>query len=133
MIKNLVFSMVFCLCFCATYVPAIASDDLEDIMKANGRNYSAIEKGIKKGKFEGLPAKAQDIASSATKIKSFEPPINKEQKGSFDALADQLQADAQELKAVLQEARTSSGLASLKQMEQTCAACHRAFIPKKKK
>ncbi len=119
--------------FCAICVPAIASDDLEDIMKLNGRNYSAIEKGIKKGKFRGLPDKAQDIAASAAHIKRFEPPIHKEQKESFDALADQLKSDAQELKEVLSQAQAPSALASLKKMEQTCAACHRAFIPKKKK
>ncbi len=107
--------------------------DLEDLMKANGKAYSAIDKGIAKGRFDGLADQAQGIFDKAVLIShEYEPPIHQEKREKFRALAAQLAQDAQRLKAALPKANPIESKKLLKTMEKTCISCHQTFVPKKK-
>ena len=118
----------------AACLAAASHHDLEELMKANGKAYTAIEKGIAKGKFEGLRDKAQGMADRAILLsKDFAPPIKQDEIEKFRALAIQLNADALALKETLGTLDGAASKAQLKQLEQTCKACHNTFIPKKKK
>ena len=126
--------MVFLVLLAGFCLAAAAKPDLGDIMKANGKAFSAIEKGIAKQKFEGLGEKAQLLADQATLVaKEYEPPVNKEEIEKFRALAVQLNQQALALKDTLGKADSTESKKQLKKLEQTCISCHKAFIPKRKK
>ncbi len=111
-----------------------AKPELEALMKQNGKAYTVIEKGIAKGKFEGLPEQAQGIVDRFNAIaKDYEPPILKEKTLAFHALAGQLAGQAQQLKEGLVKGDPTESKQLLKTMEKTCISCHQMFVPKKKK
>ena len=126
------------LCFYVSWAPFLlegaGKPELEDLMKDNGKAFSVIEKGIAKGKFEGLPEKAQGIADRSRLIsQDYEPPIHKEDIEKFRSLSLQLLGDAQRLKTGLVQADSAQSKKLLKELEVTCISCHKAFVPKKKR
>lgn len=126
--------LLSCLALAVSCLAAASHHDLEELMKANGKAYTAIEKGIAKEKFDGLQDKAQHIADQAVLLsKDFEPPIKQDEIEKFRALALQLNADALSLKEILATEDAAASKTQLRQLEQTCKTCHNTFIPKKKK
>lgn len=111
-----------------------AKPDLEELMRSNGKAFSAIDKGISKGRFEGLAANARMIADTAGLVaRDYEPPMHKEELVAFREMAKHLAQDAALLKAELPKANAVESKKLLKTMEKTCVSCHKMFVPKKKK
>ena len=125
---------LFLVFFTAILLEAAGKPDLEDLMKDNGKAFSVIEKGIAKGKFEGLPEQAQGMIDRANAVsKDYEPPILKEKIDVFRAMSVQMAGDAQNLKDSFAKPDFAKSKQLLMTLEKTCISCHKAFVPKKKK
>ena len=125
---------MFLVFFTAIFLEAAGKPELEDLMKDNRKAFSIIEKGIAKGKFEGLPEQAQGMIDRADLIaKDYEPPANKDQIAAFRALSLRMAENSKNLKTGLEKKDPAESKRLLKDLEKTCISCHKTFVPRKKR
>lgn len=100
--------------------------ELEKNMKAIGKSMKAIKALVAKGEVAGVKENAELIAADVVKIKTLEPPINKDRKAEMGPLADKSAESAKALAAVTDAAELKAKFDAL---GMSCKKCHDIFQP----